>query len=495
VVEEGLSEARPGARGAAAPVVIVPGGEDASGMATMIGGLLADNVRDFPSRARAARLARGAVVLQATDRGIAVTLSFGRGEVAVTDGATPGVAVIAGAWLDMAQLCSGQGSFAGALVRRQVRIRRGHGMAVLPVAALALSVPRSFYEPARVAERRSRWLRTATVSAAVMAFGVIVLGSVVRVTESGMGCSSWPLCNGLVGPIDRFHPLLEQVHRYAVVVLTVLVAVALLLSWCHPRPGRVVTRPAAAAAVLVVVQALLGAVTVWAHNAPGTVVLHLVMAMVLLGTLVTMAVAAWQMPHAHPGAAGSGSAASPVPPRSRDSGSSVGLLAKVTLASTLVLVASGSVVADGGASGDCRSWPVCGLDGHPEHLVVLQLVHRSVVAVVSVLLVALALHAWRAWAEVPWARGLAVVLAALLAAQVAAGALDAVLGAPDTAQDVHLALGAALWSCVVALVASAWVRPVEDRAHSPLQGRADSLSLDPRASSSSEGRLSAKERP
>ena len=79
MVEEGLSEARPGARGAAAPVVVVPGGEDASGMATMIAGLLADNVRDFPSRARAARLARGAVVLQATDRGFAVTLSFGRG--------------------------------------------------------------------------------------------------------------------------------------------------------------------------------------------------------------------------------------------------------------------------------------------------------------------------------------------------------------------------------------------------------------------------------
>ncbi len=146
MVEEGLSRVQSGARGTAVPAVSVPGGEEASGLAIMIAGLLADNMRDFRSRARAARLARGAVVLRAADRGIAVTLSFSRGEVVITDGAVAGVPLIAGAWLDLARLCSGEGSFAGALIRRQVRVHRGHGMAVVPAAALALSVPRSFYE-------------------------------------------------------------------------------------------------------------------------------------------------------------------------------------------------------------------------------------------------------------------------------------------------------------------------------------------------------------
>lgn len=44
--------------------------------------------------------------------------------------------------------------------------------------------------------------------------GLILLGSTVRMTESGMGCRSWPLCNGAIGPVGGFHSLLEQSHRY-----------------------------------------------------------------------------------------------------------------------------------------------------------------------------------------------------------------------------------------------------------------------------------------
>lgn len=471
MVEERLSEVRSGAGGATGPAVIVQGGEEASGMARMIAGLLEDNMRDFPSRRRAAGAARGAVVLEAADRGIAVTVLFGRGEVIVADGAAPRAPVVAGDWLDLAQLCSGQGSFAGALVHRQVRVRWGRSMWMLPAVTVALSVPRSFYEPDESAARRSKWLRALSVTAAVIAYGVIVLGSVVRVTDSGMGCSSWPLCNGRFGPIGRFHPLLEQTHRYAVAVLVVLVAAVLLAAWVKPRYAPVVRWPAALAAVLVVVQAVLGAITVWAHNAPWTVSAHLIMGMLLLGALVATAVAAWHAAPVRPVVAGAGSAPDPPPgPGPLGRGSGVGRLAKVTIAATLVVVASGTVVADGGASDACPSWPLCGSGGHPVHLVVFQLVHRGIVALASVLLVALAVHAWRTWAEVPWARGLAVALVILLVAQVAAGAFDAVLKAPEAAQDVHLALGAALWSCVVALVASAWVRPVEDCARTPSEG-------------------------
>ena len=157
--------------------VLLQGGDDASGMASMIAGLVEENVRDFSSRALAARLARGSLVLEASDRQMAVSVSFHPGRVTVTDGQIPRAPVVAGEWLDMAKLCSGQASMVGAVLHRQARIRMGKGLATLPAAAFALTVPRSFYEEhekaggADIAERGHG--RRAVISAGA---GVSVLG-------------------------------------------------------------------------------------------------------------------------------------------------------------------------------------------------------------------------------------------------------------------------------------------------------------------------------
>lgn len=128
------------------PEVVLVDGDDASGLAAMIAGLLEENVKAFRSRAAAARLARGRIVLEASDRGMAVTLSFGPGRVLVSDGAAGGAPVVAGDWLAMAKLCSGQASMIGAVVHGQARVRGHKGLAALPAATFALTVPRSFYE-------------------------------------------------------------------------------------------------------------------------------------------------------------------------------------------------------------------------------------------------------------------------------------------------------------------------------------------------------------
>ncbi|MDA8367755.1 MAG: COX15/CtaA family protein, partial [Actinomycetota bacterium] len=39
----------------------------------------------------------------------------------------------------------------------------------------------------------------------VLAYALVVLGSTVRVTESGMGCPSWPLCYGHLGLVGNIH--------------------------------------------------------------------------------------------------------------------------------------------------------------------------------------------------------------------------------------------------------------------------------------------------
>jgi len=140
------------------PGVVVPAGDEASGLATMLADLLRDNMKDFPGRGRAAGLARGSVVMRASDRDASVTLSFRGGEVVVTDGVTSGAPVVQGAWLDLAKLCSGQISPVRAVVRRQLKITpAAHGLTALAGASYALSVPPSFYgDEEAVAKRKQQ---------------------------------------------------------------------------------------------------------------------------------------------------------------------------------------------------------------------------------------------------------------------------------------------------------------------------------------------------
>lgn len=159
----------------AAPTVRLADGDSASGLAAMIGDLVADNVRDFKGRRRVASRTRGEVALRAADRDVAITLSFGDGEVVIAEGVTDEAPVLSGPWLTMAQMCSGQLSPVKALATKQLHVSDMHNPARIAAVGFVLSVPESFYEPELVAQRRRRallWTLAATVVVVAGAFAV-----------------------------------------------------------------------------------------------------------------------------------------------------------------------------------------------------------------------------------------------------------------------------------------------------------------------------------
>ena len=163
-----------GGQGRGPTQVRLAAGAEASGLASMLASLLEDNLRDFPTRALAARLARGDVVLLASDRDMAVTLSFRSDEIVVDEGAPTGVAPLAGAWLDLARLCSGQRSAFASMRSGDLRITPGRGMRAAAGAGLALSVPRSFYDEDQGRGRRRRTLMALAVLGAVLLAALVV---------------------------------------------------------------------------------------------------------------------------------------------------------------------------------------------------------------------------------------------------------------------------------------------------------------------------------
>ena len=281
-------------------------------------------------------------------------------------------------------------------------------------------------------------LAALALATGVVTYFLIILGSTVRVTESGMGCPGWPLCYGQLGPIDHFHALLEQSHRYVVALVTVLVVLTAVAAWRLARDRRSVVVPATAALGVIAIQIALGAITVITHNAPITVALHLLFGLIVLAvTWVTVAAV--------------------FVARRPTAGRRLGPLGYATVGLTFVLLISGSMVVDGGATYACPSWPFCTAHGIAAPLVAIQYAHRFTVLIVSIFIVLFVMHVARRWRQVPGARIIADLAAVLLLAQIAVGGLVATLSAPDALQDLHIALAAAIWVSMVVLATMGWL--------------------------------------
>jgi len=65
--------------------------------------------------------------------------------------------------------------------------------------------------------------RIAALSSALAAWALVAVGGIVRVTESGLGCPDWPLCDGRAVPRGEKTAMLEYSHRAVAFVVSALV--------------------------------------------------------------------------------------------------------------------------------------------------------------------------------------------------------------------------------------------------------------------------------
>ncbi|TME56859.1 MAG: protoheme IX farnesyltransferase [Chloroflexi bacterium] len=253
--------------------------------------------------------------------------------------------------------------------------------------------------------------RALSVATALVTYALVVLGGVVRVSGSGLGCPDWPLCHGRVLPPLDLHAIIEYSHRTTASLTSGLVLVTAAFAWVAWRRRRDIVIPATVALGLLVVQVVLGAVTVRLELPPMIVLAHLATAMALLAAVCITAVAAIVAP---PGAG----ADRP----------SVGW-SRAAAAGTYILILSGSLVVGSAASGSCNAWPLCGggfsfaFDGLPA----IQLVHRGIAALVGVLIVVSLLSVLARHRRQPAVRATVALTLAALAFQVAVGAAVVIL--------------------------------------------------------------------
>src|SRR5438876_2861954 len=131
-------------------------------------------------------------------------------------------------------------------------------------------------------------------SAAACTYLLIILGAIVRITGSGLGCGEdWPLCNGRLLPPLELHAIIEFAHRQLVVLVSALVSALAIYAWhlrrTHREPASAPDRTAFVALGLLALQVALGAVIGKLALPPLRGVLHLALAMLILATLIVAA--------------------------------------------------------------------------------------------------------------------------------------------------------------------------------------------------------------
>ena len=280
---------------------------------------------------------------------------------------------------------------------------------------------------------------------AVVAYNILVIlwGALVRATGSGAGCGNhWPLCNGQVIPLaPRLDTLIEFTHRMMVGGATFAV-LALLAGTLLATPKGLAARPLAiASTILLVNEAILGALLVklgyvTGNQSLGRVVVlsvHLSNTLLLLAALTLTAVFLTTRQ------------------RTRELRSHHPVLIFTGLAATLLVGVTGSLAALGDTLFPATSLAAAmaqDFAAASPWLLRVRWIHPASAILAGAFVLWLTRKAW------PSHKTLATCVLSLLAFQFALGLLDIALLAPVWLQILHLFGADLYWIALVALAAA-----------------------------------------
>jgi cytochrome c oxidase assembly protein subunit 15 len=151
----------------------------------------------------------------------------------------------------------------------------------------------------------SRFFRLTQITL-VFLFLVIIAGSVVRATGSGMGCPDWPKCfghwipptdvsqlpsdyrtyfkvqNESIAPFNALQTWTEYGNRLVGAILGVLMLIQVVYSWKHRKTNLLYIRLAVAALLLTGMEGILGAIVVYRNLHTGVITAHMFLSLVIL---------------------------------------------------------------------------------------------------------------------------------------------------------------------------------------------------------------------
>ena len=267
-------------------------------------------------------------------------------------------------------------------------------------------------------------------------FLIVVSGATVRLTGSGLGCENWPRCGDTFLPPKDYHALIEFGNRAVGFLVGLVTLAAAFAATRVDRLPRWLLYAAWALPVTVLLQGVLGGITVLIELHPLIVMGHFLLSLLALALAVVVALGAYDFSHR----------AQTAPPLAAN------WLALVLVPSALALVVTGTLVTAAG--------PHSGGERIKRFGVLPDALHMHIGATAVFGIAYLGLVSALLWAR-PRARtelALAGGVLGVLLAQMAVGEIQWRTQLPWGLVLVHVALGTTVWAGVVALAARLLLR-------------------------------------
>lgn len=271
---------------------------------------------------------------------------------------------------------------------------------------------------------------------------LVVIGVIVRATDSGMGCPDWPLCYGQIippttdsGDVIAYKAWLEWIHRAIAAVIGLIVLAVVALALRNLKDRRSLQGASIALLGLVLFQAWLGRQTVLESNSGASVTAHLASAMAFVGLQV------WVL-------ARSGYAETLGGIR-RASGSVVAPIVAAGAIYALLLFGSNVTGTDTGLL--YPDWPLMGGTLFPPitELSTPMILHRYATAIVALILISALWIVRREKGSPARVRQLLTYAAAIFAVQCVIGAVQIFTKLAPWTQTLHVALATVIWILTV----------------------------------------------
>jgi heme a synthase len=264
-------------------------------------------------------------------------------------------------------------------------------------------------------------LRGFAIASVIANVVIVVTGGAVRLSDSGLGCPTWPDCQGgsltPTGP-SSYHKVIEFTNRQLTGVLVAIAIVTALLAWRQRRQLRL----AVLALAIIPLQAVIGGISVLTDLNPWVVALHLLTSMANIAITVVLL---WRLRAAR--------RPSPVVVPAA-------ALARLALVATALVIAAGTVVTGAGPhSGAKHASQRIGVKPSSVTQLHADLVMVLVGLTVGLIAVLFAVSADRVL------RRAAIVLLALELAQAVIGYTQYFTGLPAAVVDVHMFGACLVW--------------------------------------------------